>query len=262
MSRRVRWFSEGAASAVATKLDINEFGVDAGPVVYCSTGSEDEDNTRFRYDCEKWFGCEVQVIKSENYENTWDVWQRERYISGIHGAPCSRELKFVPRLNFEEPTDINVFGYTYDANDRKRAERMKDEIPPLAQLVTPLIDKEITKANCLAMVQSAGIELPRSYAMGFPNANCLQSGCAKAQSPRYWALYRHHFPEGFAKTAAISRELGVRMVILGQTKTADGKRKNIRGFLDEIPLDHPMTNPIVPECGFVCSARTKELETE
>ena len=42
-SRRVRWFSDGAASAVATKLDIQEHGVEAGPVVICDTNAEDED---------------------------------------------------------------------------------------------------------------------------------------------------------------------------------------------------------------------------
>lgn len=258
MSRRVRWFSEGAASAVATMLDIKEFGVDAGPVVYCSTGAEDEDNHRFRLDCEKWFGCEVRVIKSTEFANTWEVWEKRRYISGIKGAPCSGELKFVPRLNFEEFGDINVFGYTADPNDRRRAERLAAEFLP-GCFETPLIDKGVTKANCLAMLEGAGIELPRTYAMGFPNANCLQSGCAKAQSPSYWALHRKHFPEGFARTAALARKLGVKLVIMKQIKLPNGKRKNIRGFIDDIPLDHPTTNPIAPECGLLCSAVGKEL---
>lgn len=256
MMRRVRWFSEGAASAVATKFDINQHGVDAGPVVYCSTGSEDDDNHRFRLDCEKWFGCGITVLKSEKYADTWDVWEKRRYISGHKGAPCSGELKFIPRLNFELPTDIHVFGYTADARDVIRADRLRGEF---LHFEAPLIDRGITKANCLALLAGAGIELPRTYAMGFPNANCLKSGCAKAQSPRYWALHRKCFPEGFARTAALARSLGVKLVIMRQEKLPGGKVRNVRGYIDDIPEDFPTTDAIAPECDILCSVNAKDL---
>lgn len=256
--RRVRWFSDGCASAVATKLDIQEFGADAGPVVICDTGAEDEDNFRFRADCAKWFGCEVTVIRSGEFEDTWAVWEKRSYISGIEGAPCTGELKFVPRLNFEQPGDIHIFGYTDDARDKKRAKRLKGEFLH-GCFVTPLIDKRITKANCLALLEGAGIAQPRTYAWGFPNANCLKSGCAKAQSPDYWALHRKHFPEGFARTAALARKLGAKLAIVGREKLPDGTYKNIRGFIDDIPLDQPTTNPIAPTCDLLCSINAKDL---
>lgn len=258
MARRVRWFSDGTASAVSTLLDIQEFGVDAGPVVTCETGSEDEDNYRFRAVCEKHFGCAVETIKSEKYEDTFDVYRSVRYMSGVHGAPCSREMKFIPRLNFERPTDIHVFGYTADASDKKRAERLKADFSPLSQIVTPLIDKGLTKANCMAWIEDLGIELPRTYAMGFPNANCLEHGCVKSTSPAYWALFREHFPDRFEKTAALSRELGVKLVIIAREKLPDGRYRNIRGYIDEIPLDQPTMNPIVPDCDFICSMTKAE----
>lgn len=255
MRRRIRWFSDGTASAVATKLDIDEFGVDAGPVVLCDTGAEDEDNLRFRAECEAWFGCKVETIKSEKYTDVFDVWQSVRYMSGVAGAPCSREMKFIPRINFERPTDIHVFGYTADSSDVRRAERLKADFSPLAQIVTPLIAKGLTKANCMAWVEGAGIALPRTYAMGFPNANCLQRGCVKSTSPAYWALFRKCFPDRFAVTAALSRELGVRLVILDRERLPDGRYRNIRGFIDEIPADQPTTDPIVPDCDFICAAQ-------
>lgn len=256
--RRVRWFSDGAASAVATKFDIQEHGVDAGPVVICDTGSEDKDNYRFRAECEEWFGCKITVIKSEKYNSTWEVWEDRSYISGIAGAPCTGELKFVPRLNFERPGDIHIFGYTADAHDKKRAKRLVGEFLP-GCFETPLIQKHITKANCLALLQGAGIDQPRTYAMGFPNANCLESGCAKAQSPDYWALHRKFFPAGFAHTAAVARRLGVKMAIIGREKLPDGTYKNIRAYIDDIPLDQPTTNPIAPTCDLLCSINAKDL---
>ena len=256
--RRVRWVSDGAASAVATKLDIQEYGVAAGPVVICDTGAEDDDNYRFREECAEWFGCEITVIKSEEYDSVFDVWEKRRYMAGHAGAPCSREMKFVPRLNFEEHGDINIFGYTADASDKKRAERLAGDFRP-GCFATPLIEREITKANCLALLEGAGIEQPRTYAMGFPNANCLKHGCSKAQSPRYWALYRKRFPERFAQTAALARKLGVMLAVMREEKGEDGKRVVIRGFIDDIPADHPTTNAIAPECGLLCSIHEKDL---
>lgn len=261
MSRRVRWFSDGAASAVATKLDIAKFGVDAGPVVVCDTGAEDDDNHRFRAECAAWFGCEITVIKSEKYKSVFDVWSQVRYMAGHDGAPCSREMKFVPRLNFELPTDIHIFGYTADANDRKRAKRLEREFLP-GRFETPLIDRGLTKANCLALLVGEGIAEPRTYAMGFPNANCLRRGCVKSQSPDYWALFRKHFPDRFAETAALARELGVKLVITRREKGPDGKWHNIRGFIDDIPLDHPTTNPIAPACDIICSINRDDLTAE
>lgn len=255
--RRVRWFSDGAASAVATKLDIQEFGIAAGPVVICDTGAEDEDNYRFRAECEEWFGCPVTVIRNPDYTDTWDVWEKRNYISGIAGAPCTREMKFAPRLNFEEYGDINIFGYTADQRDKDRAKRLRDDFLP-GCFATPLIARHITKANCLALLEGVGIKQPRTYAMGFPNANCLKSGCAKAQSPAYWALHRQHFPEGFARTAALARRLGAKLAIIGK-EIVDGKERNIRAFIDDIPLDQPTTNPIAPTCDLLCNAHKKDL---
>lgn len=249
MARRLRWFSEGAASAVATMLDCREHGVDAGEVVLCSTGSEDDDNARFRADCETWFGCIVKVLKSTEYSDTWDVWEKKRYMSGVNGAPCTGALKFVPRLNYELPSDVHIFGYTADKADMSRAARFRAKYPNL-NVVTPLIERGISKANCMALLEGAGIELPRTYAMGFSNANCLKSGCVKATSPNYWANHREWFPEGFAKTAAVARKLNVRLA----------KIKDERVFIDDIPPNWPTTEAIAPHCDLLCAIHQEDLE--
>lgn len=248
MGRRLRWFSEGAASAVATMFDIREHGIEAGPVVTCSTGAEDEDNGRFRADCEPWFGCGVTVIRSEKYDSTWDVWDKRGYMAGVDGAVCTGELKFIPRLNFQLPSDTHIFGYTADKLDIGRAKRLREEYP-LLKVETPLIDRGITKEGCLALVEGAGIALPRTYAMGFPNANCLKSGCCKATSPNYWANHRKWFPEGFARTAAIARELGVRLARIHDERV----------FIDDIPADWPTTNAIAPHCDLLCAIHQQDL---
>ena len=167
-------------------------------------------------------------------------------------------MKFIPRLNFEENGDVNVFGYTADPSDAKRAERLEGEFLP-GCFATPLIERHITKANCLALLDGAGIKQPRTYAMGFPNANCLKYGCSKSQSPAYWALYRKYFPERFNRTAALARKLGVMLAVMREEKGEDGKRIVIRDFIDNIPADFPTTEAIAPTCDLLCSINAKDL---
>lgn len=244
-ARTLAWWSTGAASAVMCRLILREQPDTL--IVRCETSNEDPDNYRFEADVVRWLNRSVTVLKSEKYEGVWDVWQRRRYIAGVNGATCTTELKVAPRLAFQMPTDEHVFGYTADGPDIERFGRLRETYFEL-KVRAPLIEQGITKAAALAMVERAGIALPRSYAMGFPNANCLQTGCGKATSPDYWSLYRHHFPDNFARTAAYSREIGARLTRIG------GERV----FIDEIPADWPMTNPIVPACDFLCALAEAE----
>jgi 3'-phosphoadenosine 5'-phosphosulfate sulfotransferase (PAPS reductase)/FAD synthetase len=252
--RTICWFSCGAASAVAAKLTLRD--TENVTIAYCETGSEHPDNERFLADCEAWFGQEVVRIRSPQFADTWAVWEKRRYLSGFDGAPCTSELKVAPRLDFQRPWDAHVFGYTADKLDKKRADRMLETYPNMKQR-HPLIERGLTKAAVLALIEAEGIALPPMYALGFHNNNCIP--CVKATSPAYWALVRKHFPAEFDRMAALSRELGVRLCIIGREKGEDGKVKNIRGFIDEIPLDQPTTNPIAPACDFLCHHAGQDL---
>ena len=238
--RKVSWFSCGAASAVATKL------TNPDEIVYCDTGSEDIDNLRFLSDCEKWFGKKVRFIHSEKYLDTWEVWEDRKYIAGISGAPCTGELKIKPRLAFQRPDDIHIFGYTSDPSDIKRAEALRENYPEL-EIRTPLIDAGLNKQACLSLIDGSGIKPPRVYAMGFTNANCIP--CCKATSPAYWALIRKEFPDKFNRMAELSRKFGARLArVNGQ-----------RVFIDEVPDDQETTKPLSPECDFLCSLAEQEI---
>lgn len=234
MTRRVvSWFSCGAASAVATKL------TNPDVIAYCDTGSEDADNARFMTDCEAWFKQSVLKLKNEKWASTWELWEKRKFLNGMDGAPCTGELKIQPRLKFQRPDDVHVFGYTADASDVRRAETLRENWPELI-IKTPLIERGITKAGCLAMILSAGIQPPRVYSMGFPNANCIP--CVKATSPAYWALVRKEFPVEFFRMADLSRRLGARLTRIEEERI----------FIDEIPMNQPVTEAIAPECDFLC----------
>ena len=240
MRRTISWFSCGAASAVATQL------VREAMPVYCETGSEHSDNNRFFVDCERWFDRKIKRLRSDTYSDTWSVWESRNYLAGVAGAPCTVALKVIPRLAFQRPDDIHVFGYTCDAPDADRAARLRKTYPELT-ILTPLIERGLSKHACLAMIERAGIALPPMYALGFQNNNCIP--CVKATSPAYWALVRKRFPVHFARMVKLSRKLDVRLCRI------DGERR----FIDEIPDDHPTINPIAPSCDFLCAIAEQDL---
>lgn len=247
-SRTIAWFSSGAASAVMTKLALSE-NSNVLPV-QCDLGdSEDADNRRFTADCEVWFGASILRIKSERFANIDKVFEGRKYHAGIAGAPCTGELKVAPRLDFQRPSDLHLWGYTADGTDVKRWERMRDTYPDMKQRA-PLIERGLTKVACLAMIERAGIKPPRTYALGFPNANCI--GCVKASSPNYWSLVRQEFPEVFSRRADQSRRFGSRLV----------RVHDKRLFLDELPVDWPTTDAVAPRCDFLCHIAEQEFKSD
>lgn len=219
MSRVLVWFSDGAASAVAAHLAVQKYPGRVEVVKCDTTVSEHPDNERFRADVEEWLGQPVVLLRSPDYADIDDVFQRTRYMAGNAGARCTTELKKLVRQRYERPDDLHVFGYT--ADEPKRVADFEANNPELA-CWWPLVEQGIGKAECYQILQDAGIALPAMYAAGFEHNNCL--GCVKASSPAYWNRTRRLFPDVFARRAQQSREIGARLVrVAGE-----------RIFLDEL----------------------------
>ena len=237
----VSWFSCGNNSAVASKIAIDTY--EDVVIARCVIDNEHTDNERFHDDAEHWFGQPILRLRSTEFKDCWEVWEKRRYISGIKGAPCTSEMKKAVRWAFEreyQPTH-QVFGYSFD--ETKRAKQFRDNNPDV-KLLTPLIDWEITKPQCAEWIMGAGIIQPVMYGLGFANNNCIC--CAKATSITYWARCRHFFPEQFQRMSELSRRLGCRLTRL----------KGTRIFLDEIPLDidwHKKDRGTIG-CGLLCEA--------
>lgn len=244
------WFSAGAASAVATRLALETYG-DRCVVVTIDPGSEHPDNDRFRADCERWFGVGMTTLKSDKYPDTWAVWEQTGYLVGPAGARCTGELKKRPRYAFERPDDVHVFGYTVE--ERDRADRFIAQNPGV-DVVTPLIDRGLTKADCLALIDMAGIEIPAMYKLGFQNNNCI--GCPKG-GVGYWNHIRRHFPSVFDRMARLERRLGhtvLRETVGGQT---------VPLYLDELDPNrgNVLKDPSF-DCSLVCYGLTLDGVTE
>lgn len=245
------WFSAGAASAVACKIMLARFAATHDvTVVRCIVPDEHPDNNRFAADCATWFGVPVVNLASTEYASAEAVWEQRRYMSGVAGAPCTAEMKRAPRHAFEREwmPDFQVYGFT--SEERDRAARFRAQNPE-CDLITPLIEAGLSKPDCLAIVDRAGIAIPAIYRLGFENANCL--GCVKAQSPAYWNRTRRHFPEVFARRAELSREIGCKLV-----KLTSGERDRI--FLDELDpsLGAGEREPDI-DCSLLCWMAEQDL---
>ena len=201
MSRIISWFSCGAASAVATKLALAENnGEHEFVIAYTRIVEEHPDNRRFLGDCQEWFGHEIITLNNEFYDSSIYNVFKKNYMRTPNGAPCTRALKKQVRQRFELPTDRQVFGYT--SEEINRLDRFIDanndvDIWPI------LIDNNLTKEDCLAMVENAGIELPEMYKLGYRNNNCI--GCVKG-GIGYWNKIRVDFPWQFARMAKLERK--------------------------------------------------------
>lgn len=253
MSKRtVCWFSCGAASAVATKLALADARKSGDEIViaYTEVIEEHPDNRRFLKDCEAWFGQEIVVLRAEKYgASIYEIFKLG-YLVGPGGAPCSLRLKKRVRQSFQRTGDRQVFGYTME--EQERVDRFIDANNNV-DLWTPLIDRQLTKADCLAMLRRAGIELPAMYALGYKNNNCI--GCVKGQAG-YWNKIRIDFPETFERMARVEETLGRTVCKI----SVDGKTKRVS--LRELPPDAGdyEAEPDI-SCGIFCELATQDFAT-
>lgn len=245
MSRTVAWFSAGAASSCATALALLH---DPDTVAaYCDPGSEHEDTQRYINDVERWLGIQVLMLKSPTYTDTWDVFDKTRYLVGAEGARCTTELKKKLRQDFQRPDDVQVFGFTYE--EEKRADQFR-KMNPEVNLWTPLVDEKMTKADCHAMIADAGIEPHAMYRLGYKNANCV--GCVKG-GMGYWNKIRVDFPDVFNRMAAVERSIGISVNRGEHRDPITNKRISDPIFLDELEPGRGRyeSEPSV-ECGVLC----------
>lgn len=250
MSRIVSWFSCGAASAVATKLALQNANGREVVIAYCDTSKrEHSDNMRFLRDCEKWFEQEVQIFGNDEYDRDPDrVFRKTRYLVGPNGARCTVELKRKIRLENQRLDDVVILGYTAEEYEIRHKRTQKAE--PLVNFWPILWERGLSKDDCLGILWREGIELPAMYKLGYRNNNCI--GCVKGQAG-YWNKIRKDFPERFAEMAAIEREL--KRTICKREWTENGKRKRERIYLDEMPADlgdYPSEPDI--SCGIICQS--------
>jgi len=252
-NRIVAQFSCGAASAVATKLALSQYG-DRVVILNAFVEEEHEDNRRFATDCEKWFGREIIMLRDAKYDaSAIKVFETVGYIKGPKGAACTSRIKRGLLREFEQPGDVLVLGYT--AEEQWRLDDWIEDWPD-RPIIAPLIDRGLTKEDCKAMVIRAGIELPAMYRLGYDNANCI--GCVKG-GLGYFRAIREDFPAQFERLAQAEDKVaqlhGDNAYIL---RHRSGPLKGQRFPLRQLPVGPAHRGEPLPSCGLFCEMAEQE----
>lgn len=243
------WFSSGAASAVAARRTVEKYGnlctilVINNPIM-----EEDEDNYRFLKDVERWIGVEIEFARHEKYPraSVQEIWDDVGYMCGVKGAPCTRLAKRGARQQWENNNHFDWLVMGFTADEKKRSDLFR--LTERSNFLPVLVEDGITREDCFRILMQHGLELPRTYAIGWPNGNC--PGCVKATSPTYWNFTRKHRPDVFASRAEQSRRIGAKLV----------RYKGKRIYLDELPENakgRPMKSMKMPECGLFCEEKVR-----
>jgi hypothetical protein len=194
--------SGGAASYVAAKLALEEFGHDGTALVFADTKEEDEDLYRFLGDVERHLNH--PVIRIAEGRDIWQVFFDERMMGNSRVDPCSKLLKrrLLDRWRENCAADcVVIIGY--DANEEHRLKTFRARMAPV-QVRAPLLERGIWKERALEMVETDGLRLSRSYALGFPHDNC-GGFCVKAGQATF-ALLLETRPERYARHEAKEEE--------------------------------------------------------
>lgn len=256
-SKVLVWVCCGTTSAIAGKLAIQQYGLENCEFYYIGIKSAHADNARFLAALEKWYGKEIITRCSTKYADQFEVIEDTGYVNGAGGARCTLELKKYVRMKIQIdfPNAIQIFGFEYAKKEINRAIRFLEQYPE-CNARFPLIEQEVTKAQCAEILLLNGIDLPTMYLLGYNNNNCI--GCVKGKKG-YWNKIREDFPETFARMAIAEREAG-HSCIKVDVKQPDGTKVGKPVFLDELkPTEGNKLKPIVPDCGSLCEIKFTDI---
>lgn len=243
---KIVWLSSGVSSFIAGYL-VKET-VDKW--IYIDVKDQHPDSMRFIKDCEKVLGINVEILRSDKYNDVEDVVRKHHFINSPWGAACTGMLKKQVRKKWEEEqyargiTDL-VYVWGMDYGEQRRVEGIRKNFPEF-QHEFPLVDRKMTKNDCHAILKQLGIKRPEMYDLGYINNNCI--GCVKG-GMAYWNKIRVDFPEVFESRAKLERDIG---------------HSCIKGvFLDELnPNAGRGAKPIVEECSMLCQVIKNEIKEE
>ena len=206
--------------------------------VYCRVKEESKDNLRFLNEFVEKTGIPVKIIGDESMDySIFKVFHKRKFIKGPTGAPCTMILKKNVRKDYQRHGDVQIFGYTID--EMSRVDRFIDSNNEVDTDFI-LVDKSITKPDCMRWFSRMGFKLPEMYRLGYANNNCI--GCVKG-GMGYFNAIRVDFPEAFNKLAKLERDIG----------HAINKDKDGPVYLDELHPDRGNFKRDQPlDCGFSC----------
>jgi hypothetical protein len=181
--RHIVSFSGGLSSALVVERVLSKYGKDNIDIVFMDTLAEDEDNYRFMDDCQtRW---DKEIIRLCDGRTPRQVAEDKHILPNQTIAPCTFELKIYPFTKWLKdtyPDQLVTIHIGYDIFEAHRCEATRKNYNTFGWEVDfPLLWPPIEHRNYSQVVRDDwGINPPRTYAMGFSHANCLDDLCFKA----------------------------------------------------------------------------------
>lgn len=201
------WWSGGVTSAVAIWLAIQIYGADRIRIIFIDTFNEDDDTYRFKKDCEKWYGIEIETISAigKEFKRIQDVWYKYKSLNVATGAICSVHLKRLVREKWEKENKYTHQVFGFDISESKRAIQMRHNAPT-SKAVFPLLFNALSKKDCIEILKYEFIPIPLAYWLGFQNNNCLKTGCVQG-GMGYWQKMWKERKTTYLRMAVIEKQL-------------------------------------------------------
>ena len=132
--------------------------------IYIDVKDQHPDSMRFVGDCEKLIGKNIEVLRSDKYE---DVAGKTKMINSPFGASCTGMLKKAVRKKWENEqyqngiTDL-CYVWGMDVSEKRRADSIIKNFPEFTHEF-PLVDKGLSKEDCHALAKDLGLKRPLMY---------------------------------------------------------------------------------------------------
>lgn len=240
----VSWLSAGVSSFIATYLIKDEID----EIYYIHIDDQEADTLRFIKDCEKALNKPIKILQNEQYKTVENAILGFGHIRNGRTMfyPCTNWLKKRVRKeqfeNLHKDEEI-TYVWGFDCTEISRAERLNISMPEFTHRF-PLIEQNLTKEDCHALLTRLGIKRPKMYELGYQNNNCV--GCVKG-GMGYWNKIRQDFPEVFEKRAKLERKIG--SSILKEC------------YLDELePTRGLEQEEIMEDCGIFCELALHKIK--
>lgn len=267
------WWSGGVTSAVACFIASQIYGKDNCRFIFIDTKNEDDDTYRFKKDCERWYGKEIETLTNEKYTCIQDVWRKYKSLNVATGAICSSELKRAVRLKFEKENEFDYQVFGFDIDEPKRAKSLKANYERAKPIFT-LLMFGYSKLDCFEVLGKAGIEIPKMYQLGYHNNNCFKTKCIQGGFG-YWQKVEVEDTPAFDAMADMEWELselaGKPVTMLKDQSKAAKESGNWQVFLKKHPkyphlkclADFPKRE-VKPlgDCNGMCGTRDFEKRSE
>jgi len=207
MNDIIGWWSGGITSAVTCKAIIDIYGLDRCRFIFIDTKNEDADTYRFKDDCAKWYGKEIETISAigDKFNSIQEVWEHYKSLNNATGAICSSTLKRDVRLKWQKNNEFAHQAFGFDLDEPKRVRSMAKNHKP-AKPIFPLWMLGLDKKDCIQIVEEEGIEVPRAYHLGYSNNNCLLTGCIQG-GIGYWQKVQRDDIDKFNTMADMEHKL-------------------------------------------------------